>query len=141
EYVDRLEDWLAAHRDVPSFVFLHVFDPHAPYEPNRPYDTAFADPKGREEYVRGQQALKTIPVTNSWLALRGMASPEELTQAGVDPAKYLQFSKDWYDGSILAMDHELARLVEWIEERKLKRETLVTFYADHGEEFHEHGRM
>ena len=30
EYVDRLASWLEAHRDVPFFAFLHVYDPHDP---------------------------------------------------------------------------------------------------------------
>ena len=33
EYVDRLLPWLERHRDVPFFAFLHVADPHDPYEP------------------------------------------------------------------------------------------------------------
>src|SRR5262249_52004336 len=30
EYVDRLNDWLDHHRDVPAFVYLHFMDPHSP---------------------------------------------------------------------------------------------------------------
>jgi len=37
-FVDRLAPWLDHHRDTPFFVFLHVFDPHSPFEPYRPYD-------------------------------------------------------------------------------------------------------
>ena len=36
EYVDRAADWIDAHRDGPFFVYLHVFDPHSPYEPRPP---------------------------------------------------------------------------------------------------------
>ena len=36
--------WLERHRDAPFFVFLHVFDPHDPYEPSRPYDTHVGRP-------------------------------------------------------------------------------------------------
>jgi arylsulfatase A-like enzyme len=140
EYVDRLVDWLDDHRDVPSFVFLHVFDPHSPYEPNRPFDTTWADPKGRDEYVRQQEALKKV-VKDPFMAVRGMATPEEMRQAGIDPEFYLRYSKDWYDGSILGMDTELGRLVERLGELSLRDRSLIAFYADHGEEFHEHGRM
>jgi arylsulfatase A-like enzyme len=140
EYVDRLTDWLHDHGDVPSFVFLHVFDPHAPYEPYRPYDTTWADPKGREEYLRQQEVLKSV-ITNGFLAQNGMATRDELAKAGIDPESYIRYSKDWYDGSILGMDHELARLLESLEEGGLRDRALVALYADHGEEFLDHGRM
>jgi arylsulfatase A-like enzyme len=140
EYVDRLVDWLDDHHDVPFFVFLHVFDPHSPYEPNRPFDTMWADPKGREEYLRQLEALKTT-VKDAFLAQRGMATPEELQKAAIDPEAFLRFSKDWYDGSIRGMDTELGRLVERLSNLGLADRTLLAFYADHGEEFHDHGRM
>ena len=69
----------------PSFVYLHFFDPHPPYEPNRPYDTLWADPKGREEYLRQQEVLKKF-VADPFLAQRGMATRDELVKAGLDPA-------------------------------------------------------
>jgi arylsulfatase A-like enzyme len=59
----------------------------------------------------------------------------------VDPDAYLRFSKDWYDGSIRGMDTEMARLVERIEDLGLRDRAVIAFYADHGEEFHEHGNM
>jgi arylsulfatase A-like enzyme len=140
EYVDRLVEWLEDRRDVPTFVYLHVFDPHSPYEPNKPFDTMWADPKGREQYVQHIETLKKF-VKDPFLAQRGMATPEELKAAGIDPAAFLRYSKDWYDGSIRGMDAEIARLVERIEELGLRDRTLIAFYADHGEEFHDHGRM
>jgi arylsulfatase A-like enzyme len=140
EYVDRLVDWLEDHRDVPSFVYLHLFDPHSPYEPNRPYDTMWADPAAREEYNRHLEVLRKH-IKNAFNAQRGMATPDELKSAGIDAAGYLRFSKDWYDGSIRGMDAEIARLVEQIEGLGLRDRALLAFYADHGEEFHEHGSM
>ncbi|PYQ12847.1 MAG: hypothetical protein DMF80_18145 [Acidobacteria bacterium] len=140
EYVDRLVEWLEGHRDVPSFVYLHVFDPHPPYEPYRPYDTMWADPKGRDEYLREQELLKKF-IASPLLADRGMATRDELIKAGLDPEAYLRYSKDWYDGSIRGMDAEIARLVERLRELGLGDRTVIAFFADHGEEFHDHGRM
>jgi arylsulfatase A-like enzyme len=140
EFVDRLLPWIEDHKDVPFFVYLHFFDPHPPYEPYPPYDTMWADPKGREEFLREQEALKKA-VSDAFLAQRGMATPEELRKAGVDPEAYLRYCKDWYDGSIRGMDAELGRLLERLSGLGLAERTVIAFYADHGEEFHEHGRM
>ena len=141
EYVDRLMEWLDGHDDVPVFVYLHVFDPHSPYEPNRPYDTMWADAKGREEYQRQLEVLKKGAVSDAFLAQRGMATRDELVKAGLDPEAFLRYSKDWYDGSIRGMDTEIARLVERLDSLGLRERSVVAFYADHGEEFHDHGRM
>ena len=140
EFVDRLVGWLDDHRDVPSFVYLHFFDPHPPYEPNRPYDTMWADPKGRDEYIRQQELLKKF-IASPFLADRGMATREELVKAGLDPEAFLRYSKDWYDGSIRGMDTEIARLVERLQELGMSDRAVLAFFADHGEEFHDHGRM
>ena len=88
--MDRLVDWLEDHRDVPSFVYLHLFDPHSPYEPNRPYDTMWADPAAREEYNRHLEVLRKH-IKNAFNAQRGMATPDELKSAGIDAAGYLRF--------------------------------------------------
>ena len=45
----RPSDCLAQeHRDVPFFVFLHVFDPHSPFRPRPPYDTLWGAPGAKD---------------------------------------------------------------------------------------------
>lgn len=75
------------------------------------------------------------------MAPRGMATVEEMKAAGVNPAAYLAYDKDWYDGSIRALDSEIARLFERLRANGLDDRTAVVFMSDHGEEFHDHGRM
>ncbi len=36
--------WLNKNRQSPFFIWLHLYDPHAPYDPPPPYDKRFADP-------------------------------------------------------------------------------------------------
>ena len=140
EFTDRLVEWLDGHRDIPFFVYLHVFDPHPPYEPNRPYDTLWADPKGRDEYVREQEAIKKV-VADPLLAPARHGHARRAGQGGPRPGVVPPVPKDWYDGSIRGMDDEIARLVERLRGLGLEDRSLIAFYADHGEEFHEHGRM
>src|SRR5689334_8889772 len=35
--------WLDAHADKPFFYFLHLYDPHTPYEPPEPFRTQYKD--------------------------------------------------------------------------------------------------
>jgi arylsulfatase A-like enzyme/Flp pilus assembly protein TadD len=36
--------WLDRNRKAPFFLWVHVYDPHAPYDPPAPYDKRFSDP-------------------------------------------------------------------------------------------------
>ncbi|HZN56169.1 MAG TPA: sulfatase [Candidatus Polarisedimenticolaceae bacterium] len=138
-YVDRLLPWLEAHRDTPFFVFLHVSDPHDPYKPYAPYDTLFADPAKAEEHERQlDQARKFI--AEPLLKRFGMPTRDEMVKAGIDPDAYVAHDRDWYDGSIRAMDAEIGRLWERLRTLGLESSTLLVFTGDHGEEFLEHGR-
>ena len=139
EYVDRLLPWLEEHQDVPFFVFLHVFDPHSPFEPRPPYDTLWADPSKKagfeEELDRVREFIETPTLRN-----RGMPNRDELLEAEVDPDEFISQYYDWYDGSIRGMDMEIGRLLERLQALGLADSTLVAFIGDHGEEFLDHGR-
>ncbi len=140
EYVDRFQNWLERHRDVPFFAFIHVFDPHDPYEPHRPYDAMWADPSRKEEHERQSKEVRKF-IKEPLRQLFGMPSRDELIAAGFDPEAYVAHDRDWYDGSIRAMDVEIARLVQTLRRLGLDEDTLIVFLSDHGEEFLEHGRM
>ena len=139
-YVDRLLPWLEAHRDVPFFVFLHVSDPHDPYKPYPPYDTMFADASKAAEHERDAKRVREF-IADPLLKRFGMPSRDELAKAGIDPETYVARDRDWYDGSIRAMDAEIGRLWERLRTLGLEDSTLLVFTGDHGEEFLEHGRM
>ena len=40
--------WLRKNRATPFFVWVHLYDPHAPYDPPAPYDKQFKDPNDGE---------------------------------------------------------------------------------------------
>src|SRR6185503_5311688 len=126
--------------DTPFFVFLHLNDPHAPYEPRPPFNTMWADPARRDEHVRQRESLRKT-IKDSSMAARGMATREEMLAAGIDPAAYIAYDLAWYDGSIRGLDTELGRLLERLRGLGIDRDVAIAFLSDHGEEFHEHGRM
>ncbi len=39
-----LEDWIGPRADAPFFAFLHLFEPHSPYEPPEPYASRYRLP-------------------------------------------------------------------------------------------------
>ncbi len=43
DVVQRAETWLDGHRTGPHFVWVHLYDPHDPYEPPPPYSEKYKD--------------------------------------------------------------------------------------------------
>jgi arylsulfatase A-like enzyme len=138
-YVDRLLEWVELHRDVPFFAFLHIFDPHSPFEPYHPYDNLWMSPQQVAEHRKDMEKAKKF-IESDFFKREGLANPAELQKAGVDQERYLTDQKAWYDSSIRAMDVEIGRLVERLEDLHLDHDTVIAFASDHGEEFLEHGR-
>ncbi len=138
-YVDRLTDWLERHHDAPFFVFLHVADPHSPYLPYQPYDTLWGEPGDQDEYKQQQDAAREH-IDNPLMKRFGMPERDELVAAGVEPDAYVDYELDAYDGSIRAMDVEIARLLERLGQLGLEERTLIAFLSDHGTEFLDHDR-
>jgi arylsulfatase A-like enzyme len=140
EYVDRLVTWVERHREVPFFAYLQVFDPHHPYEPYRPYNTKWGDPDRPEQHRKERDAVTKL-IADPFMRTRSLPSRDEVIKAGFDPARYVVQEIDWYDGSIRAMDVEMARLFEQLRRMGLDENTLVVLTSDHGTEFHDHGRF
>jgi arylsulfatase A-like enzyme len=139
-YVDRASNWIERHRDTPFFMFLHVFDPHDPFEPREPYSSLWADPQKKAEHEKQLAAIRKV-IQDPLLQMFGMPNRAEMEKAGVDPAEFVNYDKDWYDGSIRGMDVEIGRLLERVRQLGLEDKVQIAFVSDHGEEFIEHGRM
>ena len=140
EYIGRLVPWLKRHRDVPFFVFLHVFDPHAPYESYPPYDTLWVDPDRKAEHERFYEKARGYIADQERIDERVLFS-KEVVEAGIDPDHYISVPRDWYDGSIRGMDTDIGRLLDQLAELDLDDKTLVIVSSDHGEQFFDHGGM
>jgi arylsulfatase A-like enzyme len=137
-FIGHLLGWLDEHRDEPFFVFVHWFDPHAPYKPEPPYDRLWTDAARMAKNDELRQAAAKL-IRDPDRQNGRFISPAELRQAGADPDNFARADLDAYDGSIRGMDTELGRLFERLRELGIDDRTLVAFTSDHGEEFFEHG--
>lgn len=111
-------------RGVPErlFLFVHYFDPHAPYEAPPPYDTMY-DPSGRE----GLPDWKTV-------RHQGLVKPGSKDEVADRLARQ-------YAAEISYMDHHLGRLLDELRERGILDDALLVVTSDHGENFWEHGAV
>ncbi len=102
------------------FLWIHYLDPHAPYNPPPQYLRKLGYPSFSQEEIA---TLYHKHLGND-----------------IHEEEYYQL-KALYQGEIRYMDHEVGRLLQYLEKRKLKNNTLMVFTADHGEEFGEHGGL
>ena len=112
QVVGRALGFIDQHRDDAFFLWVHLFDPHAPYEaPDHPFDPP----------TDGQPL--TLPFY--W-----------------PPAHKAITSTDWlveaYDAEIRYTDALVGQLVEALRMRNLLDETIIVLTADHGESLTEH---
>jgi arylsulfatase len=115
--IDQVVDWLRKEPEQPFFLWVHLMDPHGPYDPPPPFD---------ERFRRDQSAPRPLE--------RGQI-PKYQFRGSVDPHFYI----DRYDGEIAYADHEIGRLLALLREFDLYDDALLIFHSDHGEYLGEHG--
>ena len=91
EVIDEALGWLSDRDDSRFFVWVHLYDAHAPYRPPEPFRSRFA----------------------------------------TDP----------YEGSLVFMDAQVDRLLQWLETHQQLARTLVVVAGDHGESLGDHGEL
>jgi arylsulfatase A-like enzyme len=107
--------WIEAHRHRNFMLYIHVADPHEPYDP----------PADFRNFFRDFEATAVAP-SGAHLDRR-------------DPQWMQGARRALYDGEIRHNDHWFASFLESLEKLGLSDDTLIVFMADHGERLGEHG--
>lgn len=114
---EKATDWLM-ERNEPFFCWLHFMDVHTPYMPPHIYYRKLFDSK-----------INTYKVLN--LYRKKSKDPNSLTE------KERLFLIKLYDSCIKYVDDVVGRLYDFVLNKKPN--TIIVIFADHGEEFYEHG--
>jgi arylsulfatase A-like enzyme len=112
-----------APADRPFFLWLHYVNPHAPYTPPAPFDTAFLDGA-----ANAGPRLRLVPDFHGGI-------PKRWAVSGRDRLGYYVAQ---YDGEIAAVDQEVGRLVEALQGSGVGKKTVMVLTSDHGESLGEH---
>ena len=112
--------------DGPLFLFVHLQQPHYPYDPENPYLPAFRR-AGAHELSPGEVLHYFTGDRETWETGDG------------DPAARLAYLVDAYDASIRATDAAVGSILRTLEERGFLDDALVILNGDHGEELLDHG--
>ncbi|MDH3214183.1 MAG: sulfatase [Gemmatimonadota bacterium] len=106
--------WLA-RAEAPYFVWVHLFDPHGPYDPPSPYDHDYyeGDPRSPEH-----RSMENIPLV-FYQNLQGITD--------------IRYPLAQYKGEIGYTDQGIGSILDAIDDRDDAAGTLVVMTADHGE--------
>ncbi|MEL7058497.1 MAG: sulfatase [Acidobacteriota bacterium] len=120
--------------DRPFFLWLHLLDPHHPYEPA---EAAPWEPIDTAPWQALDAEYRALSVANQTARFEALADGSRTLQPGE-----LDYLLGRYDAEIRFTDLQIGRLLNGLEAADATLEnTLVLLTADHGEEFLDHGGM
>ncbi len=127
ETTSRAIRWLRRVGDgAPFFLWVHYYDPHSYYNPPPPFDGLYrGEVSGSPERVDAllEIARNYFPKQEDRLELTG---------------DELQAVNSLYRGEVTYMDHHLGRLITYLKDKDLLKDTIVVLTSDHGELLGEH---
>ncbi len=119
-------DWLKLHPDEDVFVFIHLMDPHLPYEPKKEHLGKFGPAGYAGEYAS--------EFDMSDLEIEGLRAGQ-FDLSDEDKARI----EALYDEEIFGMDQDFQVFIDSLKAGGFFDDSMIIFNADHGEEFWEHG--
>ncbi|QDU86458.1 Arylsulfatase [Planctomycetes bacterium Pla163] len=118
---------LEHHDGRPTFLFVHTYVAHTPYQPSAP-------------------ALATLGIEapGEWSALSArladaVAATED--QDRLPEVPEVQYSRDLYWAQMLDFDRHFGRFVDALDDSGWGASSVLVFTSDHGEAFGDHGQL
>jgi len=110
-------------KDDNFFLYLHYNDLHWPYKPIKPFDEMF-DPDYKGDHI-----------FNDW---NNKISRGDMIFNNPLPKDEIYHAIAHYDGLIRYIDTQINHIIMYLEEMKIRDNTLLVISADHGESLGEH---
>jgi arylsulfatase A-like enzyme len=107
----------------PFMIWAHYMDNHLPY----------VSGKGAQWYKETPKLLKHLGHPNHYLP-----SETFLNKRPDSPERWAAYSA-LYDAALYDVDRQISRLIDALDEKGLRENTIIAICGDHGEEFGEHG--
>jgi arylsulfatase A-like enzyme len=127
--IEAIEKSLSDNPDAPFFAFCSMHAPHGPLHPPGSWGTLYSDddlppfPANPSIDSEPEHAKKLLGLRE-----RGRRSEEEINEV-----------RRLYYGFSAYCDHQVGRMLDFLEEKGLTENTLVIFTSDHGIDLYDHG--
>ena len=127
QIVRSFEDWLEDNRELQFLAYLHLFEPHHPYNaPGEDLDRYVPDELRRVDADLALQRLKDRLLKGDSIR------PDEPD---------VRLLRSLYLGEVRYLDRQLERLLAALKRQALDQRVVLIVTGDHGEEFLEHGLL
>ncbi len=124
ETIDQAIEYLNEGNKKPFFLWVHLYDPHSPYDAPEPYRTMY-DPNYQGDMDGSVKTVTQMKAT---------------TGQGLDKDD-LEHMEALYYGEVTYMDHHIGRLINKLTNMEILDNTIIIAMADHGENLGEDGRF
>lgn len=119
-------DWLKRQGRERAFVWVHLYDPHFPYNPKPPWDTILpTDADGA--------------ALDAWIAEREIPGEVQPSQCKGRIPTITRTAHNLYDAEIRYTDDLVGRVFDHVRAAGWWDEAVVVVVADHGEGLNQHG--
>ncbi len=130
--IESADRWLKMGHQKPFFLWIHLFDTHYPYTAPRSYISEFLS-----DNLYPHKNVPIAPddgIKNEHYSFGVI--PRHIAENGItDTAYYIAK----YDAGIRFSDEQIGKLLQTLQNRRLKDNTLIILFSDHGESMTEHG--
>lgn len=126
---DRVVDLLRSPDSRPSFGLVSYFSPHPPIAPPVPYNRAY-DPDRLADPIVGDLATDHADEQIPWMNHAVYAEEVDAVRARTLKARYY--------GAISHVDRCIGRILDAVEARPDADNTVICFFADHGDHLGDH---
>jgi len=114
-----------AYPGEPYWVHFQPTDVHMPWRPVAPFAGLFASVEDRQAYEEMWKKIRgNTGIGGTWEAI--------LDEAGVDPVRYMELVRRFYDESMAHQDYMIGHLAARLKDRGEWEHTLFIVAADHG---------
>jgi arylsulfatase A-like enzyme len=134
QFTFALEQYKENLRD-PFLFYLHVLDPHMAYRPTLPVRKQFFREFGLEVGPAGWGASGLDNDQILKFVKQSRRAPAAVVNWKTDVIKAL------YNGEIAESDRGFGRMVEWLKQEGLYKDSLIVVTSDHGEEMMDRGAV
>lgn len=116
------QEWIENQKN-PFFLWIHFLDPHSEYTPREEFQCKFNKEHCKEIAKNGVKFYGDQVIELDGCHLKPL------------PQKIVSLQETLYDGEIAQTDELVGRLIKFIKEKELDKNTIIVLYADHGEGF------
>jgi arylsulfatase A-like enzyme len=120
-----------------SFLWVHFFDPHMPYDAREPWVYEFDEESGERFAAMARETPEQRRERIEKYDGFDLEDIPSLPKAGTNPVP-IETLRNLYDSELRDTDEWIRKVVTLVDP---KREALVFVTADHGEEFRDHGKL